>query len=29
MDAVHSATGKWFNDFPLTPENLLRGIGKL
>jgi len=29
MDSIHSATGKWFNDFPITPEHLLRGIGKL
>ncbi len=27
--AVHNATGVWFNDFPLTPERILRGIGKL
>ncbi len=29
MDAVHDATGVWFYDFPLTPERLLRGLGKL
>jgi CO/xanthine dehydrogenase Mo-binding subunit len=27
--AVHDATGIWFNDFPLTPERILRGLGKL
>lgn len=27
--AVHSATGVWFNEFPLTPERILRGLGKL
>jgi CO/xanthine dehydrogenase Mo-binding subunit len=27
--AVHDATGVWFNDFPLTPERVLRGLGKL
>ncbi len=28
-DAVHSATGVWFDEFPLTPERVLRGLGKL
>jgi CO/xanthine dehydrogenase Mo-binding subunit len=27
--AVHEATGVWFNEFPLTPERVLRGLGKL
>jgi CO/xanthine dehydrogenase Mo-binding subunit len=27
--AVHDATGVWYNDFPLTPERILRGLGKL
>ena len=27
--AVHDATGVWFNEFPLTPERVLRGIGKI
>lgn len=27
--AVHDATGVWFNEFPLTPERVLRGLGKL
>ncbi|MCK4899443.1 MAG: molybdopterin-dependent oxidoreductase, partial [Anaerolineales bacterium] len=27
--AVHDATGIWFNDFPLTPERILRGLGKI
>ncbi|MCL4560215.1 MAG: molybdopterin-dependent oxidoreductase [Chloroflexi bacterium] len=27
--AVHSATGVWFDDFPLIPERVLRGLGKL
>ncbi|MDW8072158.1 MAG: aldehyde oxidase, partial [Anaerolineae bacterium] len=27
--AVHDATGVWFNAFPLTPERVLRGLGKL
>jgi CO/xanthine dehydrogenase Mo-binding subunit len=27
--AVHNATGVWFNDFPLTPERVLKGLGKL
>ena len=26
---VHDATGIWFNDFPLTPERILRGLGKI
>ncbi len=27
--AVHDATGVWFNEFPLTPERVLHGLGKL
>jgi CO/xanthine dehydrogenase Mo-binding subunit len=27
--AVHHATGVWFYEFPLTPERVLRGLGKL
>jgi CO/xanthine dehydrogenase Mo-binding subunit len=27
--AVHQATGVWFNEFPLTAERVLRGLGKL
>jgi CO/xanthine dehydrogenase Mo-binding subunit len=27
--AVHNATGVWFNEFPLTPDRVLRGLGKL
>ena len=27
--AVHDATGVWFDDFPLTPERILRGLGKI
>jgi CO/xanthine dehydrogenase Mo-binding subunit len=27
--AVHQATGVWFNDFPLTPERVLRGLGRI
>jgi CO/xanthine dehydrogenase Mo-binding subunit len=29
MDAVHQATGVWFNTFPLIPERVLRGLGKI
>jgi CO/xanthine dehydrogenase Mo-binding subunit len=29
MAAVHDATGVWFSEFPLTPERVLRGLGKL
>jgi CO/xanthine dehydrogenase Mo-binding subunit len=29
MAAVHDATGVWFNEFPLTPERVLRGLGKI
>ena len=29
ISAVHDATGVWFNEFPLTAERVLRGIGKL
>jgi CO/xanthine dehydrogenase Mo-binding subunit len=27
--AVHAATGVWFFEFPLTPERVLRGLGKI
>ncbi len=27
--AVHNAVGVWFNEFPLTPERVLRGLGKI
>jgi CO/xanthine dehydrogenase Mo-binding subunit len=27
--AVHDATGVWFDEFPLTPERVLRGLQKL
>jgi CO/xanthine dehydrogenase Mo-binding subunit len=27
--AVHDATGVWFSEFPLTPERILRGLGKI
>ena len=27
--AVHNATGVWFDEFPLTPERILRGLGKI
>ncbi|RME40818.1 MAG: aldehyde oxidase, partial [Caldilineae bacterium] len=27
--AVHQATGVWFNELPLTPERVLRGLGKI
>ncbi len=27
--AVHDALGIWFDSFPLTPERVLRGIGKI
>ena len=27
--AIHDATGVWFNEFPLTPERVLKGLGKL
>jgi CO/xanthine dehydrogenase Mo-binding subunit len=26
--AVHDATGAWFFEFPLTPERVLKGMGK-
>lgn len=29
MAAVHDATGVWFNEFPLTPERVLRGLGAI
>jgi CO/xanthine dehydrogenase Mo-binding subunit len=28
-DAVHSATGIWYDAFPLVPERILRGLGKI
>jgi CO/xanthine dehydrogenase Mo-binding subunit len=27
--ALYDATGVWFHDFPLTPERVLRGLGKI
>ena len=27
--AVHDATGVWFDEFPLTPERVLRGLGRI
>ncbi|NMB87101.1 MAG: xanthine dehydrogenase family protein [Chloroflexi bacterium] len=27
--AIHDATGVWLDSFPFTPENVLRGLGKL
>jgi CO/xanthine dehydrogenase Mo-binding subunit len=27
--AVHDATGVWYYEFPLTPERVLRGLGRL
>jgi CO/xanthine dehydrogenase Mo-binding subunit len=27
--AIYAATGVWFDDFPLTPERVLRGLGKI
>jgi CO/xanthine dehydrogenase Mo-binding subunit len=27
--AVHDATGVWFQEFPLTPHRILRGLGKI
>lgn len=27
--AVHDATGVWYDQFPLTPERILRGLGKI
>lgn len=27
INAVHDATGVWFEEFPLTPERVLRGLG--
>lgn len=29
IDAVHKAVGVWFDDFPLVPERVLRGLGKI
>jgi CO/xanthine dehydrogenase Mo-binding subunit len=27
--ALHDATGVWFDEFPLTPERVLRKLGKI
>lgn len=27
--ALHAATGVWYNEFPLIPERVLRGLGKI
>jgi CO/xanthine dehydrogenase Mo-binding subunit len=29
ISAVHDATGIWFDEFPLTPERVLKGLGKI
>jgi CO/xanthine dehydrogenase Mo-binding subunit len=29
MHAMYDATGVWFHEFPLTPEHVLRGLGKI
>lgn len=29
IDALHDATGVWFHEFPLTPERVLKGLGKI
>lgn len=29
VHALYDATGVWFHEFPLTPERVLRGLGKL
>lgn len=29
MAAIHDATGVWFDEFPLTAERVLRGLGKI
>lgn len=29
MAAIHDATGVWFHEFPLTPERVLRGLGRI
>ena len=29
MDAIHAATGHWFNKFPLSAEQILKGLGKI
>jgi len=29
VHALFDATGVWFHDFPLTPERVLRGLGKI
>jgi CO/xanthine dehydrogenase Mo-binding subunit len=28
MAAMHAATGVWFDEFPLTPERVLKKLGK-
>jgi CO/xanthine dehydrogenase Mo-binding subunit len=29
VHALHEATGFWFHEFPLTPERVLKGLGKI
>jgi CO/xanthine dehydrogenase Mo-binding subunit len=29
IHALHHATGVWFHEFPLTPERVLKGLGKI
>ncbi len=28
MAALHDATGVWFDEFPLTPDRVLEGLGQ-
>jgi CO/xanthine dehydrogenase Mo-binding subunit len=27
--AIHDATGVWINEFPFTPERVLRALGRI
>jgi CO/xanthine dehydrogenase Mo-binding subunit len=27
--ALHAATGIWYDEFPLIPERVLKGLGKI
>ena len=29
VQAVYHATGLWFRELPVTPEKVIRGLGKL
>jgi CO/xanthine dehydrogenase Mo-binding subunit len=29
VSAIHNAIGKWVNDYPTTPDRVLKALGKI